>query len=254
MIQKAYIEEYGNGKMEPEMSDLREEFQRRGIPVEAFTAKRIQRRQLSLTRETLVAGTISVVEGALRQIGIKPPETNDYPSCLEPFLHRRIWESTLRNMISRVHDGISEPLFVKPLGRRKRFTGNVFATPTDLMFLEGTSRSLPVYCSDVVEWRSEYRAFIINGQIVGLRRYSGDSQALPDESVIKEAVARYQDSGEAPAAYAIDFGVLRDGRTALVEINDGFSIGSYGLDKSAYADLTITRWCELVGLQNQMVR
>lgn len=51
---------------------------------------------------------------------------------------------------------------------------------------------------------------------------------------------------QAPAAFAIDFGVLTDGQTALVELNDGFSIGTYGLSGELYADFTAARWAELV--------
>jgi hypothetical protein len=32
---------------------------------------------------------------------------------------------------------------------------------------------------------------------------------------------------------------------ALVEWNDGFSLGSYGLEGGLYTDLILARWCEL---------
>jgi hypothetical protein len=55
------------------------------------------------------------------------------------------------------------------------------------------------------------------------------------------------DSGEAPAGYGIDFGLLSSGETALIELNDGYSLGSYDLDSADYTDLLIARWEELVG-------
>jgi hypothetical protein len=39
---------------------------------------------------------------------------------------------------------------------------------------------------------------------------------------------------------------LAQGDTALIELNDGFSLGSYGLDRSVYADLILARWTELM--------
>lgn len=33
---------------------------------------------------------------------------------------------------------------------------------------------------------------------------------------------------DAPNGYGIDFGVTDDGRTLLIEVNDGYALGSYG--------------------------
>jgi hypothetical protein len=49
------------------------------------------------------------------------------------------------------------------------------------------------------------------------------------------------------AAYAIDFGLTRDGHTVLVEMNDGFSVGTYReISAADYTELTIRRWDELL--------
>ncbi|MEJ0101624.1 MAG: ATP-grasp domain-containing protein [Bacteroidota bacterium] len=47
-----------------------------------------------------------------------------------------------------------------------------------------------------------------------------------DYKVIEKAVKAFKDS---PKAYALDFGLTADGRLLLVEANEGYSIGSYGL-------------------------
>ena len=60
------------------------------------------------------------------------------------------------------------------------------------------------------------------------------------------AIEILERSRNAKAAYGIDFGVLAQGDTALIELNDGFSLGSYGLDQSVYADLIVARWTELM--------
>ena len=64
--------------------------------------------------------------------------------------------------------------------------------------------------------------------------------------VVSKAVRTLEASGQATAGYGLDLGVLSDGETALVEWNDGFSLGSYGLDASLYAELILARWRELV--------
>ncbi len=76
----------------------------------------------------------------------------------------------------------------------------------------------------------------------------GPPPTPPHESVIAEAVRQLEEFGEGTAGYGLDVGMLPDGQTALVEWNDGYSLGSCGLARADYADLLIARWCELMGL------
>lgn len=248
MSRLAYVQEKGNHRLDPEMAQVARELGRRGIPVELFTEKRIARRQLALAANTLVVGYVPVVLGALAQIGAKVPEPNDYPDCLKPFLRRRVWESTIGEVSDAVYDGRFGSAFVKPKGRLKHFTGLVIDSPADLFHLGSTSRRQAVLCSEVVRWQSETRYFVVRGRIVGARSYSGDDSIVPDDEVVRAAVAALAASGEALAGFGIDFGVLGSGEMALVEMNDGFSLGSYGLDDALYTDLVIARWCELTGI------
>jgi hypothetical protein len=153
----------------------------------------------------------------------------------------------MRSLIDELFGGSGQPVFAKPLGRQKRFTGHVFFGPDDLIHLEGASRSTSILCAEVVHWLSEFRVFVIRGEVVGIRHYHGDPTYRADEGVVCEAVPILEASGEATAGYGIDFGVLADGRTALVEWNDGFGLGSYGLDRGLYTELILARWCQLTG-------
>lgn len=60
----------------------------------------------------------------------------------------------------------------------------------------------------------------------------GDWSKSPGGVVIEQAIAAY---ASAPAGYVAGFGVTSDGRTLLVEVNDGYSLGSYGLWPKLYA-------------------
>ena len=44
-----------------------------------------------------------------------------------------------------------------------------------------------------------------------------------------------------------------DGRTVLVEVNDAFSLGGYGLDTSDLVDLYMARWQEIVAREERGV-
>lgn len=69
------------------------------------------------------------------------------------------------------------------------------------------------------------------------------------EIVRYRAVKEYRD---APAGYGIDFGVTADRRTLLVEVNDGYALGCYGLQHDLYAQLLSARWSELVGVEDEL--
>jgi hypothetical protein len=245
VILRAFVQEQGNQKLTREAQSLVKGLGQLRIPVTLFTEKKILRRQLPLSRSTLVAGSIPAVLRAFAQIGIAEPEPNDYPSVLEPFLHRRIWVSTVRAVVDGLQQGDIPPVFVKPKGRLKRFTGRVVSSRDDVPWLSGASGAMPVYCSVPVEWKSEFRVYVLKRRVLDCLHYSGDPAVRPSEEVVRKAVRILEDAGQAPAGYGIDFGVLADGRTALVELNDGFGLGSYGLEDELYTDLILSRWEEL---------
>jgi len=70
-------------------------------------------------------------------------------------------------------------------------------------------------------------------------------------AIVNAAVNDYIDI---PAACSLDFGITDYGRTLLVEINDGFSIGAYGLDEELYAKFLMARWAEIIGIDDPFIR
>ena len=215
-----------------------------GVEVVPFLAKQIQRRQLPLTRECFICGDMDVTHGAMKQLDVEPPLPNDFPPSLEPYFRRKLWRSSIRSLEQALEQG--REVFAKPAGRRKRFTGRVFSSPGDMYYLAGTSAQEPLWCSEVVRWLSEFRIYVIHGEVTAINPYHGDASVSLCEATLREAISAFTASGQAPAAYGIDFGVLDSGETALVEANDGFSLGAYGINAERYTELLFTRWEELV--------
>ena len=172
-------------------------------------------------REGVVVGGLGVVRARLRTLGIDTSEIN-YPEELRPFLGRRLWKTTIDHVNTEVG---SWPLFVKPV-EGKRFTGCVVASTKDLIGKGYCEEDFPVICREVVDFVSEYRCFVRYGEILDVRHYRGDWSKAPNREVIERAIAAYV---SAQAGYAADFGVTSDGRTLLVEVNDGYSLGPYSL-------------------------
>lgn len=140
----------------------------------------------------------------------------------------------------------NETIFIKPK-RQKFFTGLLVQSPKDLVAKAIQGEDYGIWCSEPIKLQSEYRAFVRYGKILDVRRYKGDFKIHPNYSVIERCVIDYKNS---PAAYGIDFGVTESGRTVLIEVNDGFALGDYGLFYLDYAKLVYTRWAELVSCKD----
>lgn len=220
-------------------------FQDRGYETLFFASSEIN--SLPLDENSLVVGGIPQVLIALRQLGIEPPALPSIPEALLSYAKRRVWTSTLGEVRSNFMEG--QRVFIKPLpADRKLFTGQVISSFRDLIETASLPLDYPVLCSEPIDFRAEYRAFVMDGEIIGLRYYTGDFRLFPDYNVIASAVVDYP---SAPAAYSIDFGVSGDGTTILVEINDAYALGCYGLSPSLYSALIERRWQELLQLHHQ---
>jgi hypothetical protein len=221
-------------------------FRKRGLRCELFEPKQLEQRTLPLARDTLVAGGVPVVEAALTALGVTIPPADNLPACLAKYRGRKVWTSTwgaLRSQYGK--KGPPEPLWVKSLRRNKGAPSIAVYEAEDIAVASRLPDSHEVLVSEYVTFVSEWRCFVRHEQILDLCRYQGDVFRYPDSAVVKSAVADYSRVG--PVAYGIDFGVLTDGRTVLVEVNEGYSLNPYGLESMEYAELLEARWLQLVG-------
>ena len=217
-------------------------FRKRQIECSLVDSSTIENGSLSLTKTTLVVGGLRTVESAMRQIGMQMPVANNMPDELSAYFGREIRKTTLGHIRREWKSANPESCFLKPLDQNKLFPAIALFHCDDLVTLNEHEDSVPVIVSQYVLFESEWRAFVVHGEIVGLSHYQGDFFVFPNASTIKSAIEKFK---SAPAGYGIDFGVLSDGRTVLVEANDGYSLGSYSLNPVDYTRLLEARWCEL---------
>lgn len=217
-------------------------FRKRRIECSLVDAAAIESGALPLTRATLVAGGLRTVESAMRQIGMRMPVANNLPDELVNYFGRSIRKTTLGMVRSQWQSEIPESCFLKPLDQNKLFPAIALFHVDDLETIESFADDTRVVVSEYVLFESEWRAFVVNGEIVGLSHYQGDCFVFPDPETVKSAVREFR---TAPSGYGIDFGVLSNGRTVLVEANDGYSLGSYSLNSVDYTRLLEARWMEL---------
>lgn len=210
-----------------------------GIQVDRFDSK-IQLESLPLSKSILVCGGIEIVRHALRLVGAKDPEMIDYPEELSEFYGRRIWKSTL----GKIRESDQDNIFIKPTSQ-KLFVGHVRSNIGYLLQTAPFENDLKIWCSEPMEFISEYRTFVSNGKIVGCKHYKGDFLIFPDAEMIYACVAKMTPKY---LTYSLDIGVTKKGKTFVVEVNDAFSIGSYGLECVTYAKMLENRWLEIVNL------
>ena len=195
----------------------------------------------------LPVGSVEFLRKAMRLACVDEPGNISYPQSLAGYLKRHIE--------LRPAGAVMGHWFIKPTST-KAFTGYVVdtANPDNLndydriqnnVFLSLTPET-DVWISEPVVWVSEYRYYVINGQIHGCGRYDDgpDDAPIPNMAVVAEMAAA---SDDLPIAYSLDVGVLDTGDTALIECNDAWALGFYKgtLSRKDYIKMLLARWQQM---------
>lgn len=186
-------------------------------------------------RDLCPVGTVEFCRAWMHATGVIEPRPIDYPVSL--------WPSLGRSLCCVPFEHAPDGAWIKPV-RTKAWEAHI-KQPGETAPGPGKVWASPVLADIVAEWR----VYVADGKIAGHGRYDdGDDDALVYSAADVEAWVRaYQDSGEDPAGYALDVALLKDGRTVLVEVTDGWAIGYYKGTCSpvAYARLLAARWAQI---------
>lgn len=197
--------------------------------------------------EDIVVGGIGNVRKRLEILGFKRNQGEiDYPSSLSQYFGRKIWTTTIQELFKNSQDW---NVFIKPKDITKKFVGKVVKEYKDFIGLIEHNEDINIWCSEIIDFVTEWRCFIRYGEILDIRRYKGAWDTKLDLSIVESAVKDY---GDAPAAYGMDFGNDKEGIMRLVEINDGHSLGTYGISSLNYAKFLSARWSELTKTEDTL--
>ena len=229
------------GKLDREESYVEAWAHLNGIEVRYASLSKLRKRRLSLEDCILAVGGVEFMSMALRLVNATLPEDNCYPQSVHHALGREVRPSRLYEALM-----VSErrPVFVKPRVRTKRFTGKVIHDGGDY-WLSAVPPKEPVWVSDVLSFVAEWRFYVKGGAIYHHSIYSGDGSVVPDITVVEDVVKSLW-LHDGYTDYAVDMGVDIDGRTLLVEFNDGYSVGAYGAIYPAdYSEMLSNRWNQM---------
>lgn len=192
-------------------------------------------------KNIILVGPIDDTIEYFKRNNIIVPEALNIPTCLYPFCKRYVRKGIINDFVKSNDLGL--PVFVKPL-ELKKFSAGVLTKQKSIdTFFKDLDPTTPALWSSYLDIISEYRGFVLERQLVGLKHYAGDFDILPSISEIRNAISAYKDQ---PKAYTIDFGITNGEQTVLIECNDAWSIGSYGLDPIIYTNILLKRWFEIV--------
>ena len=220
-----------------------EGFNTMGYSVTLFEEKDIP--NLDITRETPVFAGVKVFRDIMNKLGVQYPDFDCYPKVLESHYGRTFTKSTLGEVRAGYHRG-EKPVFVKPV-KPKVFTGVVLNSLLNLIPIAAVPDDTEVWvCDPLPPILSEYRAYIHDGDILGVKQYFGDWSIVPNKTIVENVVKTYK---PCPVAYGVDFGIVPfqgEYLTLVLETNDGCNLGNYGIDSIYYGEMIVSRWFEIM--------
>lgn len=251
---RAYVQQGRKGDPNyPNLERVAYTFSERGYEMLRFEYPELcdgalDRGLLSYPDETIVAGGVGTVRAAIKRANRSLPDLQELPDSLKPWIGREFWTSTLEAVRKPFENGEeTHPVHVKPLHEHKKFTGTVFKEFRDLIPSAAVADETEVLVQEVVEFVSEWRAYIFRNRIKNVANYRGDPLAFPDPTRMQDALKAFEDQ---PVACSMDWGITSTGETLLVEVNDGYSLGNYGVDMYTYTAMIEARWREIMGLED----
>ena len=199
----------------------------------------------TLIRTNVFTGSVEFMREVFKRVGlndVRLPMNSDRP-------HEII---TLRMAHQRVAYG--EKLFIKPV-EIKLFTGLVLDGATYIC-LKGLPDDTLVMAYEPFKYPvvSEWRLYVHNGKIIDSRNYSGDFTLHPSYAYLNSVIESLspEDSNSPsrlkfPCAYTIDIGILKPHEeNVVIEFNDMWAIGNYGMPNDLYLRLLTDRYFEIM--------
>lgn len=201
-------------------------------------------------RTSIIVGSVEQSHRWLKAVGVTVPSAIALEKFNADHLGRKIERASIQearaSALADFNSSKFTNFFIKPSRHIKGFTGFIVDDPR-LISLWSENFDGEVYKQDVVDIVSEYRLYVSLGKMLGMFHYSGDYFKYPNPEIIKAVKCSADDLGY--QSYTLDFGVLADGRTILIEANDAYAIGNYGLEPSDYYQFVKNRWLQITGVR-----
>ena len=219
-------------------------FEYLGYDVVRFTLEDVMSGKMDYrARSNPFVGSIDGMTMLFKNIG-KYPTPIDFPESIvsSGLLNRKVVTMKLNDFVD-AFKRTQKPMFVKPV-QTKLFDGALISKEEHLSYLK--LENCDVLVCEPIEILSEHRVYVHNRKAVYSSNYSGDFRINPNFEYVDKLIEVYK---EQPISYTIDVAVLKDGSMTVIEFNDFWAIGSYGLYCINYAQMLLDRYCEIVSIE-----
>lgn len=193
---------------------------------------------------TCLVGSVEWCTKWMEESNILVPSAID----IKPFstFLRRNWYTT--EVETFLKENVEWPAFVKPYKDIKAFTGTQVLSKSDaeLVLRDFTGELMVQQVVDPIF--SEWRVYVNRKKVVGIKHYKGDHLIFPNKYDIRRVVDFAIENLD-NVSFTLDFGVFNysgEPLTFLIEPNDGWAIGNYGLEPEDYLRFCEDRWKQLI--------
>ncbi|MFB7473557.1 ATP-grasp domain-containing protein [Kitasatospora sp. NPDC056184] len=176
-----------------------------------------------------------VAAGPLGVAPLEPPA--DWLTALPAELLGRRVECTTLAEARRLR----RPAFLKP-PVDKLFPARVHPDGSGLPGPDALDDDTLVLVSDIVAFASEYRLFVLDGEVRTASRYAVAGALAVSPEVGPDVLAFAADvlaAGGLPSAAVVDVGRIADGSWAVVEANPAWASGGYACDPDQVLDVVL---------------
>lgn len=181
---------------------------------------------------------ISSVEDSQKWLGFKVNPIND--NWATDFKKRDIQYKTINEI-----DESEYPCFIKPAEDIKAFTGIIVNNIKEANLFTMNYNAKVEVQKPIYDIESEYRVYVHRDRgILGVKHYLGNPFKALDEKFVNE-VHKVAKANLTEHSYSLDFGIRENGENFLIEVNDGWAIGNYGLSPYDYYSFVKARWLQL---------
>ncbi len=192
-----------------------------------------------LYRTNPFVGSIDTMRTLFRREKVEPSPI-DFPVDMN--FGRMISKLSLKSALN-FFETTGLHLFIKPV-ETKLFDGMLLRHKNLLNYFTPFLEENPeCWVSNELNILSEWRGFVHNGQLVDCRQYKGNFRLQPDMSFLDTSV---ENCPLAISAYTVDVALIEDLSTVIIEVNDFWAIGSYGLEPQLYAQMLADRYFEII--------
>lgn len=185
----------------------------------------------------IVYGGVNFVRSYINREGLHVPHMGEVPEEAIPLAGRKIERMTLKEALKdrRYH-------FIKPIPtRQKMFTGFVYNEPMDLLNVAQYDDNEEVLVSPKMNIITEHRVYVYDREVSDSKRYKGSFRTMPDISIADKLLEVWP--AHKASSFSIDLGLDSEGnKTFVVECNDAFSLGFYGIATDLAAAMLVNRW------------